>query len=284
MARVRESDWVKVLALAVVYTVAARLSLLFAFANSSVSPLWLPTGIALAALMTGGRRLWPGVMLGAFATNLLTPVPLPTAFCIAVGDTLEAVIAATIVARMPFVLDRPGGVVGFVLAVGMVPSTIAALIGVGSLWSAGLVPTGQLGYIGVTWWLGDTAGAVIFTPFFLALREAPLVPWDRRSSLEALTLLPLLAAITLLVFGPTPISHYPLSYLPIPVVVWLALRLEHVGATSAIVVLTAIANWGTVRGYGAFAGPDLNQSLLMLELFIGVTSVATLIQAAVIGQ
>src|SRR5262249_34172175 len=74
------------------------------------------------------------------------------------------------------------------------------------------------------------------------------------------------------------------AYLPVPVVVWLSLRFEHLGATSAIVVLTAIANWGTVHGYGSFARPDLNQALLLLELFIGVMAVATLIQAAAVGQ
>jgi signal transduction histidine kinase len=284
MARARESDLVRILLLAVAYAAAARLSLLFAFANMSVSPLWLPSGIALASLMAAGLRIWPGVFLGAFVANLITPVPVPVAFCISVGNTLAAVVAASVVARMRGLLDRPAGVVGFVLGGAMVPCLIAALIGVGALWAGGQAPSDQLAYLGLTWWLGDSAGDVIFAPFLLALREAPWPHWDRRKRVEALALLILLAAITWMCFGPTPISKDPLGYLPVPVVVWLALRFEHLGATSAIVVLTAISNWGTVHGYGPFAGPDLNRSLLLLELFIGEMAVATLIQAAVIGQ
>ena len=66
--------WIAVVAL--VYFGAAKLGLALAFATPNVTAIWPPTGIALAALILGGRKLWPGVALGAFLANVTTDVPL----------------------------------------------------------------------------------------------------------------------------------------------------------------------------------------------------------------
>jgi integral membrane sensor domain MASE1 len=81
---------IRVLAIAAVYTGAGNLGLDLAFATRSVTAIWPPTGIALAALILGGYRLWPAVALGALVTNLDTGVPAVTVLGITCGNTLEA--------------------------------------------------------------------------------------------------------------------------------------------------------------------------------------------------
>src|SRR5579871_1629898 len=81
----------RILPFAAVYFASARLGLLMAFGHRNVSPVWPPSGVALAGLLLFGVRMWPAVALGAFLANFTTGLPLPTACAIATGNTLEAV-------------------------------------------------------------------------------------------------------------------------------------------------------------------------------------------------
>src|SRR5215467_11357490 len=86
--------------LAGIYAFVAFGSLkLFATVNASASPVWPPTGLAIASLLLGGRRLWPGVFVGAFAANLLTAGTPATSAAIAIGNTLEALLGAILISR-----------------------------------------------------------------------------------------------------------------------------------------------------------------------------------------
>src|SRR5438067_11755462 len=101
-----------------VYFGAAKAGLAFAFANQSVTSIWPPTGLALAAVVIWGYRVWPGVAAGAFLANLTTQGSLPTALGIATGNTLEALVGAYLVisvAGMRPSLDRVRDVVALVL-------------------------------------------------------------------------------------------------------------------------------------------------------------------------
>src|SRR5438876_11701830 len=81
-----------VLALAAIYFCAGKLGLLLAFFNASVSPVWPPTGIALAALLLWGYRLWPGIFLGAFLVNFTTAGTPVADLGIAAGNTVESLV------------------------------------------------------------------------------------------------------------------------------------------------------------------------------------------------
>src|SRR2546430_7292068 len=109
---------VKVLAVAAIYFAAAKFGLSLAFLNASVSPVWPPTGIAIAALLILGYRMWPGILLGAFLANFLTPVSVPIAAVIALGNTLEAVACAGLLRSVDFdnSLDLAKDVFKFVVA------------------------------------------------------------------------------------------------------------------------------------------------------------------------
>src|SRR5215813_3533377 len=85
--------------LAAIYFGCGAFGLSMALVNKSASAVWPPSGLALAALLLGGTRLWPGVFAGAFLVNILIQGSVPTALTIAFGNTLEAIVAAKLVIR-----------------------------------------------------------------------------------------------------------------------------------------------------------------------------------------
>lgn len=157
-----------ILGLAAVYFVTARLGLTFNALGGVVSTVWPPSGVAMAALLLGGRRLWPGVALGAFAVNVQT-VGLAAAAGIATGNTLEAVVGATLLvrARLVLSLERVRDVLALVVLGGFLCTTIAATLGTVSLWLSGADMDGGRGWIWLVWWLGDATGVSILTPLLL---------------------------------------------------------------------------------------------------------------------
>ncbi|MDP3768858.1 MAG: MASE1 domain-containing protein, partial [Dehalococcoidia bacterium] len=82
------------LVLAGAYFASGKLGLALAFVHPSASPVWPPTGLALAALIVLGQRAWPGIFLGAFLVNATTHGSVATSLAIALGNTLEGVVGA----------------------------------------------------------------------------------------------------------------------------------------------------------------------------------------------
>ena len=85
--------------LAGIYFLTAKAGLRLAFLHPSATPVWPPTGIAIAVLLLRGPRAWPGIFLGAFAANLTTAGTVWTSLGIAAGNTLEALLGARLTRR-----------------------------------------------------------------------------------------------------------------------------------------------------------------------------------------
>jgi len=274
----------KVIVLAVVYHLAARLGLKMAYVQVNTSPVWPPTGIALAALLAFGYNLWPGVSLGVLLGSLLTGAPLGIALGMTLGNTLEALAGAFFLKR--FVgfhneIDRIQDVVGLVL-VSVFSTAISASIG-----TATLMLTGGVGqeYIAnwLTWWIGDLLGALVVAPMLLAWTFLPSFRTRKRMYIEGGILLGLLAATTWYVFSSQPyagIFHQAMIYVIFPFMIWAALRLGQRGAATAIFLVSGIAIWGTSQGMGPFSLESKNDSLVLLQTFMGVVSLTSLILAA----
>jgi len=121
----------KVVALAIVYHLAARLGLSMAYVQTNTSAVWPPTGIALAALLLLGPQFWPGVSLGVLLGSLLTGAPAGLALGMTLGNTLEAVVGAYLLRRLvnfQNAMDRIRDVVGFA-GVALLCTTISATVG-----------------------------------------------------------------------------------------------------------------------------------------------------------
>ena len=274
--------------LAAVYFAAGKFGLSLASVHTNVSPVWPPTGIALAAILILGYRVWPGIFLGALLTNFLTPVPMATTFGIAIGNTLETVIAARVLMAVGFrpSMDRARDVFKFV-AVATACTTISATIGILSLYFGGAATLANFGSLWMTWWLGDLTGAVTVAPLILTwcLGTGHWLPKNRY--LEATVLILVLSVSAIVTFGekaPTPVYYYPLSLLMIPFLLWAAFRLGRRGVTVAVAVTSAFAIWGTSHGLGPFVTSDSNQSLVMLQLFIAFNAVTFLFLGTVVEE
>src|SRR5205809_1241051 len=152
--------------LVVIYVIAGKIGLNLASLHASASPVWPPAGIALAAILLLGYRVWPAIFVGAFLVNLTTAGDIGTSVAIASGNTLEAVAGAWLVNRFAGgknVFDRPQGVFKFALAAA-ISAVISPVFGVTTLVLDGFADWPNYGAIWVTWWLGDVTGDLIFTP------------------------------------------------------------------------------------------------------------------------
>ncbi len=277
--------FLKVLTLAVVYHLAARLGLNMAYVQINTSPVWPPTGIALAALLLFGYDLWPGISLGVFFGSLLNGAQFDLALGMALGNTLEAMFGAFCLKR--FVgfhnaIDRVRDVIGLV-SFSIISTTVGATVGTTALMLTVLGESQSFPTIWLTWWIGDLLGALVVAPVLLVWMTPSPFQTRRRMKVESGILLALLTLVTWYVFSnqpPASIFHQALIYMVFPFMIWAALRLGQRGATTAILLVSGIAIWGTVQGMGPFSLESRNDSLVLLQTFMAVVSLTTLILAA----
>jgi integral membrane sensor domain MASE1 len=277
--RLAASGWA--LVLAIVYFASAKLGLTLAFSNVSVTAIWPPTGIALAALVLWGRGLWPGVLLGAFLANVTTDVPIYTAAGIAVGNTLEAVVGAWLLERVGFrpTLQRLRDIFALVVLAAVVSTAVSATIGVASLSLGDSLSDGTLSTWRV-WWLGDMGGDLLVASLIFVL----VTHWPYRdlpgSAGEAFALLVALVGIELVVFS----TDLPAVYLAYPIIVWAALRFLQPGASVAALIFAIIAVSFTVNDSGPFFRRSEDDALLLAQSFSAILGLTGLILATVTSQ
>ena len=252
------------------------------------SAIWPASGLALAVLLLFGTRYWPAVFIGAFLVNVHAGASLPVSALIGAGNSLEALIAVTLIRRFlgsDFHLDRVRDVVGLIV-LGAIAGTLAgASVGTAALWGGDVAGATRVSEVWLHWWVGDMVGVLVVTPFVLAFGERT----ERSRGLqvvEAALLLVTAAALSGMIFGPRfmPLGHTSLTFLLLPAVVWAALRFEARGATATSLLVAAAATLGTLRGMGPFAAVPFEESVLLLALFIGVVSMTGLVLAASIAE
>lgn len=265
------------LSLFAAYVLAAKVGLLFADINPSATALWPPTGIALASLVILGPGYWPAIFAGAFVANAMADGNALTSLGVATGNTLEGLAGAIILTRRPersALFNRAGGVLRFVFAAA-VATPIGATIGVMSLAAGGYAAWTNAAPLWITWWLGDLGGALLIAPLILLWSEKRADVWSAERELEFVLLLASLAVTTYAVFG-GPLAGYaqrPVEFLTVPFLIWAAFRFGPRETATAVAVLAFVATWGTLRHGG---------SLLLVQAFAAVTSVASLLVAALV--
>jgi len=276
--------------LAAVYFGAAKLGLKLAFVHASATAVWPPTGIAMAAFLVLSYRVWPGIFLGAFLANITTAGSVATSIGIATGNTLEGLLGAYLVNRFAHgrnTFDRPRDIFRFTVLAGIESTAVSATFGVTSLCLGGFANWSGYGAIWLTWWLGDAVGALTVAPLLVLWITKPRIRWNRRQLFEAGLLLFALILVALAVFGgwfPAENKNYPLEFICGPLLFWTAFRFGQRETATATLVLAGIAIWGTLNGFGPFARENANESLLLLQGFMGVTAVMTLSFAAVVAE
>jgi signal transduction histidine kinase len=284
-----------VLLVAVAYAVVARLGSLTTTLPGGVSPIFPSAGIALAAVLVLGLPAIPGVWLGSVVANAIVftqdgglglrlgPKDLLIQGLIAAGASLAAWAGATLVRRLAGdqqPLGSARAVLVLVTAGAFGSAAVSASVGLVTLSLADIMPWGLFGYTWITWLLGDAFGIVIAAPLILAWRGHGRPRWALRPTLEAAALGSATVALCAVVF----VWDRPIEYGLLPLLVWAALRFGVRGATTTATLVAVFAAVGTGHGGGPFVRESANASLLVLDLFLGVTIGCALLFAGILAE
>jgi PAS domain S-box-containing protein len=268
-------------AVAGAYIGAAKLGLELSVAHGVISPVWPPTGIALAALLLLGPRYWPAIALGAFVSNATSGVSADIAAVISVGNTLEALAGVYLLRRVDFrpSLDRARDVMWLALLAAFVSTAISATNGVTTLALAGSSAASPYGSAWVLWWLGDAMGDLLVAPVLL-IAATRLPKLDRARLLEALGLLALLAGTSAAVFlGGWWRYPYPIF----PLLVFATLRFRQLGAAAGCLIVAGFAIAGVVSGDTPLGG-DATTTVQILQALLAFAAVSLLVLGATLTE
>jgi signal transduction histidine kinase len=264
---------------AVLYYGTARVGLRLGYVHGTVTALWPPVGVGIAALVIGGPRLWPAVVLGDLPVAH-SATPWGTHLGQTAGNTLEVAIAAVLFVRLT------GRRTGFervrdvlvLVACAAFGTLISAAFGVASLRLGHVIDADELGSVFRTWWLGDFSGALVVAPLGLVWATRHSWRMSRLRVAEAALLL-----TTLLVLIEVP-SQQDVPYVVFPTLIWAALRFGPTGAATTVAVASVLTVWNTAQGSGPFIRASVTHSLLATQLFVAVAALTSLMLAAVTAE
>ncbi|WP_377272726.1 MASE1 domain-containing protein [Peterkaempfera sp. SMS 1(5)a] len=272
-----------ILALAGAYYGCARAGLVLHIVENQVTPYWPPTGLAVAALLLFGLRLWPGITLAAFLVNLpLGPSP-PAVLAIAVGNTLAPVCACLVLTRTGFSpeLGHLRDVLKLVFIGALGGMVISATVGSVALMAAGAVPGNEFWPTWAVWWTGDAMGVLVFAPAFLllprfrSLRGVGVRRWVELVGLLTATVLVALVAAT---------SPSGMLFLTFPFLVWAAVRFQLAGAVPCVLLASSITVVLAVQRHGRFGWHSLFLDMVTLQAFNGSIALTALLLSAVVTE
>jgi integral membrane sensor domain MASE1/DNA-binding CsgD family transcriptional regulator len=274
------SDVLALILVGLAYFTFAYLGLRLASINPSATPIWPPTGLAIAAMLLWGHRIAPAIFVAAFLINQLTAGSIFTSLAIGSGNTLEAVIAGYLVrhwAEGEQVFDTPTGIAKFTL-ISLTVTLVSATIGVGSLTVAGYAEVSNFISVWLTWWFGDVAGALVVAPVVVLWAKSE--PASLRPPQITRTGLTYLATVAAGVIAFTPLLHHTLArdalaFLVVPPLLWASLRQGSRDTATVALIISAFAVWCTVMQSGPFSKPSLEESFIL--------SLAFMISAAVLS-
>lgn len=268
--------------------VAGELGLAAPFTSGNVSPVWPPAGVALAAMLLVGYRVWPAVALAAFIVNFFSSIPHLTALGIAVGNTAGPMCGAWLLRRLPGFqpsLARLRDVLGLGILGGFIGTAVSATIGASVLFLTGVNAWFGFGSTWRMWWLGDAMGVLIIAPLALTFPRLISIRETRRL-LELAFLLFSAIGSAALIFDPRLglMRADVFAFGVFPFVLWGAIRFEAAGAAMVTFLISAIAVWGTAHGVGPFVRNNALQSATLLQSFLGLTAISGMVLAAVIAE
>jgi PAS domain S-box-containing protein len=263
------------------YVAAAKGGLGLDVAQGVITPVWAPSGIAIAAVLVFGLRVWPAVALGAFIANATSGAGAAIALGLAVGNTLEAVSAGYVLRRIGFrvSLSRVRDVIAYLAVVLVVATPLAATNGVTILWASGRLHA-SYGSSWVLWWFGDTAGAVLVGTLLLVWFVQRFRRWATLQALEFATGIGVLAAVSVVVFL---LGGWRYPYVLFPLLVGGALRFAELGAASCSFVAGALATAGVVTG-NVPIGTTPTQGVQIVQALIVGMAITLLVVGATLSE
>ncbi len=275
-----------VLLLGLAYFGAAKLGQSLRY-TASVSAIWPPVGVGIAALYLWGLRWWPGVFVGELLVNgqlLVDHVALPFGSLAGqqLGNMAEVVVGAWLLRRLigpHAALDRVAQVGGVISAAG-IAAAISATVGTASMLAGGVVDLADVPRFWRTWWLGDTCGAIVVLPLVLTWVPNPRAAWRRMWCVEGGLLIASVGVLATL--GLT--SAAPLTYMVFPALIWAAFRFGPAGVTLAVAINAVLTIGITAHKLGAFFRQPIDNRTLSTQLYILVGALTSLFLSALVSE
>jgi signal transduction histidine kinase len=272
--------------LAAAYYGAAKIGQTLRY-TASVSAIWPPAGLGIAALYLWGMRWWPGVLLGEFLVNgeLLVgdgTFPIGSLLGQQAGNMAEIVVGALLLRRLigpNAAMDRVEQVGGMLIALG-VAAAISATAGTVSMLAGGVVDHSDAAKFWRTWWLGDTSGGLVVVPLMLAWAHRPIGAWRRVRTWEGAAVIAGVTALSLAAFS----TDEPLRYIVFPALIWAAFRLGPRGATLSIAITAGVAIGLTANDVGPFFKQPIDHRTLSTQLYIWVAALTTLFLTVLLSE
>jgi signal transduction histidine kinase len=287
----------KIVLAVLLYFLSARLGYFLAFPETTALPAWPPSGVAFALIILLGRAAWPGIAIGALIANLMAywnnqmlsqQTLIYISSLVAFGQTLEVLIGNFLVkvwikTDYPFKSAKDSFRFLFVV---LFMCLSGAWIGTFSLYFNGVISYEAIAQSGFRWWVGNVVGILLFAPFILAAAQIRKIGFHSQRVIEggafALCMIGIYLLIQLGYFNATLINSLP--FLLIPFLLWLAFRFELLASLTVALVAALLAIYFTIHNQGPFIQTNANDSLLLLQIFICVISISTLVLSATVSE
>jgi signal transduction histidine kinase len=286
----------QIVGVALAFFAAACLGHFLTFESKAVLPTWPPAGVAFALLILLGRQAWPGVTIGALLAGILsfwtTSLPVESLILVSgftsLAHTLQALLGYWLVKHwirddFPFTTSRAAFQFLFV---SLLMCSFGALIANWALFIGGVIVSEDVLRNAVSWIVGNVVGVLLFTPVLLSLARGNSFRFSSEKILE----------ITLFIVGACGIvfllqvDYFSLTlqralpFLVLPFFLWLAFRFHLIVAMGGVLTVSLITIYFTINNLGPFVMDDTYSSTLLLQIFIGVTSISILILSATVHE
>jgi len=275
-----------VLLLAASYYGAAKVGQTLRY-TASVSAIWPPAGLGIAALYLWGLRWWPGILLGEVLVNgqlLLDDSTLPVGSLLGqqAGNMAEIIVGALLLRRLigpSAAMDRVEQVGGMLIALGTA-TAISATVGTVSMLAGGVVDWSDASEFWRTWWLGDSSGGLVVLPLLLAWARDPAGAFGRIRTWEGAAVITAVIALGVVAVS----TEEPVTYMVFPALIWMAFRFGAPGATLSIAITAAVAIGVSAHDLGPFSQQAIDHRTLSTQLYIAVAALTTLFLSAVVNE
>src|SRR6266536_3466128 len=281
------------------YIGLAESALLLPAINPAATPLWPPTGFALALVLLRGYRIWPAILVGSLSPYLMAGRSLLELGSIGISTLLAAFAGTWLISRWSNghqTFGTPSSIAKFAI-ISFAPTTMIS----STIALAGFILANKLSFSDsvvtwLTWWLADAAGTLVIVPVVVLWAMMPLRSFSKWNLLESVGVSILVSVIGLVAYSPLIGSNLIsndlnlllpyrslLGFLVLLPLMWAGLRGNQRNVSTAALIFFGIAVWGFSVGSDPFPKTDLNGALLSLLVLSISVSVPPLALAAAIA-
>jgi signal transduction histidine kinase len=293
---IRSQD-IKIILTAVIYFSSAYLGLILAFHDPFTSPVWPPVGVGFALILLLGPRVWPGITIGSLLAYMLvfwlnkveiSMATIQASTFIAAGNTIELLIGYFLLKKFirnddPFKKTNDSFIF---LLIALVMCLLGSSFGTYSLYLNRVVDQQKFIQTWFFWWIPNVASVLLFTPFIVSWQRGFRIRASKAKVFEFILFMTCLFIFVGVLnnqqLGSTIEKSLP--FLVIPFLLWLAFRFNLQTSMAGVLITALSAIFFTINGTGPFVLETNENSILILQIFIGVISITSIVLSSTVFE